>query len=600
MDLFHRRGPLAKEDPGVAIARRQAEESARNLQSVQDFKAKYPNITLSNIQQAPQQPHATASFEGSTQGQMWGWGWPRGSGAQWPGGLATPYAGISINHWQIRQQARDVSFDSAAARALIFRFADSSVGTGLKLEPQPKFDILGISPEDADAWAADVRERYSLWAKSKKQNRSRQMSWHQAQHLLALEVERDNDEFVRLYYSQDTGLLNPLQFEIVDANMIRGDAFTVTNVVGKFPDGITRNPDGSEKAFRIWTQNLIEDQYSYQFNQVDVPRIGEKSGRIFMLHAFSPEYAGQGRGFSGIGSLVQKLENLEDAILAEVKKSINQSQYVAWVKPSPNNPASNPWETMLHEAPGPASFALGIPGSVGNAIGGIPVSANPIRFTPQKEAAFNVPGSTIIANLAEGEDITLPTSQYAGTQFDTFINTVLGLISATRGMPLDVLKISFNTSYSSSRAALLVFEEILKMKRQDFDADLETPMYEMWLACEIAAGRISCPGWNDPLLHEAWLAHKLNGAPMPNIDPSKTAAADMSYLQMGAQTPDDVARNFNGSSFQHNLARNKKYAPALPVWPFEKKYSDKGEDTSDEGSAPEPEPAPPPKKGNPR
>ena len=62
-----------------------------------------------------------------------------------------------------------------------------------------------------------------------------------------------------------------------------------------------------------------------------------------------------------------------------------------------------------------------------------------------------------------------------------------------------------------------------------------------------------------------------------------------------AQTPEDVARNFNGSSFQHNLARNKKAAPELPVWNFEKKFTDKGEDPT----SPEPAPAIAPKKPTP-
>lgn len=585
-DFFTRREPYIKEDPGIVFARRKVMESAQRFEAIQKFKSQYPEINLTEIQ-----PRAQASIEGNTQGQMWGWGWPRGTGAKWPGGQSTPYAGISINHWQLRQQARDIAFDVPVAQALITRFADSTIGTGLKLEPTPKFDILGISADQADVWAADVRERYSLWCKSRNQNRSRGMSWYQAQHLLQLTAERDNDEFVRLYYSQDQGLLNPLQFEIIDANMIRGDAFTTTNVIGKFPDGITRNADGSEKAYKIWVQHLAEDEYTYQFDQVDIPKIGEKSGRTFMLHAFAQEYAGQGRGFSGIGSIVQELELIEDTILATAKKFVNQSNTVMYVKPSPNNPASNPFESMLRNAAGPTTFSLGIPGSAGDGVASMPVSTNVVSFTPLKEATMAVPGSTGVFNLAEGEDLVLPQND-APAQFKEFVMTHLSLISASKGMPLSLLIIAFNSNYSASRGELIVFEETLKMKRQDFDANLEGPVYEMWLSCEIASGRISCPGWSDPLLHAAWTTHRLNGSPMPNIDPNQTADADMKYLQMGAQTPEDVARNFNGSSFQHNLARNKKSAQELPVWSFEKKYSDKGEDATS------PEPATPkPKKG---
>lgn len=555
------------EDPGVRAARHAADEAQAKLKAIERVKKLYPNIAITEIDHTPAR---ATSENGNTMGQMWGWGWPRGSGAKFPGGLSTPYAGISINHWQMRQQARDITFDAPHARALITRVADSMVGTGLELEPTPSYEILGITAEKADQWAVDVRERYLLWCRSKAQHRSGQMSWHQAQRLLAAAHERDNDEFVRLYYSANKSLMSDLQFEIIDPNMIRGDAFTVTNVIGKFPDGIMRNPDGSEKSYRIWAQRMQEDEYTYGFEPITVPKRGEKSGRLFMLHSFSPEYSGQGRGFSAIGSIVQELELIEDAILSTAKKFVNQSQITMYTKPSANNPASNPFEAMLQSARGPTAFSLGVPGSVGSPSGGIPVSPNPVTFTPLKEATFAVPGSIGVFSLNEGEDLVLPSSD-APAQFKEFVMTLLGIISASRGMPLEYLLIAFNSNYSASRAALLVWESILKMKRRDFDTDLESPMYEMFLSCEIAAGRVSCPGWEDPLLRAAWLAHRLNGAPMPNIDPSQTADADMKYLAMGSQTPDDVARNYNGSSAKHNMQRNKTQAAELVSWPWQSK-----------------------------
>ena len=234
------------------------------------------------------------------------------------------------------------------------------------------------------------------------------MNWYQAQHLLATEVERDNDEFVRLYYSQDQTLVNPLQFEVLDANMIRGDAFTVTNIVGRFPDGISRNPDGSERSYSIWSQNMSDDGMQYQFETTEVPRVGEKSGRVFMLHGFKAEYACQGRGYAGIGAIVQELEIIEDILLAVSKRAVNQSNVAMFVKPSASNPATNPFEAMLQNAAGPAPFSLGIPGAVGGMNGGVPVSPNPVSYTPIKEATNSTPGSVGVYNLQEGEDLVLP------------------------------------------------------------------------------------------------------------------------------------------------------------------------------------------------
>jgi capsid protein len=101
-------------------------------------------------------------------------------------------------------------------------------------------------------------------------------------------------------------------------------------------------------------------------------------------------------------------------------------------------------------------------------------------------------------------------------------------------------------------------------------ADFLDPIYEMWLSEEIAAGRITAPGWSDPLLRMAWLSCEWAGAPMPNIDPSATAKADQMYIEMGAQTPDDVARNLNGSSGKANRAKNARQLPELTPVPWTK------------------------------
>ena len=55
---------------------------------------------------------------------------------------------------------------------------------------------------------------------------------------------------------------------------------------------------------------------------------------------------------------------------------------------------------------------------------------------------------------------------------------------------------------------------------------------------------------------------------MPNIDPIKTANADRAYVEMGAQTLDDVARNYNGSSGKANRSKNKRQYEELtsPPW----------------------------------
>src|SRR6266496_4039818 len=104
------RGP----DAGLDTARRRTTEAearavyARIQQrNLEQFKTQYPSIDLQSYEA---QPKAQASGTSTGQGPLWGYGWPRGYGAKFPGGMSTPFAGLAINHWQLRQQARDTAF----------------------------------------------------------------------------------------------------------------------------------------------------------------------------------------------------------------------------------------------------------------------------------------------------------------------------------------------------------------------------------------------------------------------------------------------------------------------------------------------------------
>jgi hypothetical protein len=110
----------------------------------------------------------------------------------------------------------------------------------------------------------------------------------------------------------------------------------------------------------------------------------------------------------------------------------------------------------------------------------------------------------------------------------------------------------FNQNYSASRAALILFWRKVVLDREEMAADYLNPHYEMWLAEEIAAGRIQAPGWSDPVLRAAWLNCSWVGMPLPDIDPSKTAKAAEIRTALGHLTGKRGAREYNGSDFETN------------------------------------------------
>ena len=486
-------------------------------------------------------------------------------GEKYPFGLSSSGSPVVLNHRLLRRNARSAYHDTPQAKALVDRWADTVADIGLMLEAAPKADLLGIDVEQAEEWSKDIESRFDSFCRDKKQNRSETMTWYQSHRKYQIFQHRDNDMFVRLYYSPDKGLQNPLQFEFIDPDQIRGDAMTTSYGIQGYEDGIERDSRGREKSYKVWVQKKDKP---FKYEDVTIKKIGPKSKRIFMLHGFDSVYAGQGRGFSKLAFALQEFENITDFSLAQIKKAINQSNTTMYVKPSKDNPASNPYQDILQSpGAGPTSTLFENPTGDEIAATGLP----PVNYCPIPEATVGVPGSTGVFNLTEGEDLKPFTNTAPSDSFATFVDSFTSYLTAASGMPIEVLLMKFGSNYSASRASLILFWRIAQVWREEMAADYLNPVYFMWLSEEIAAGRIIAPGFSDPRMRAAWLNNRWIGSPMPNIDPMRTASADKLYAELGAHDLDRISRNLNGSDGSANRAKLARQYEELPNAPWNKK-----------------------------
>jgi capsid protein len=471
----------------------------------------------------------------------------RSGGAQWPYGVANRGMARTLNHRLMLMNGRDAYHDSVQARSIVSRKADNTAGVGLRVEPTPIAAVLGITPEAAQEWGRDVGYRHDLYMRDKKQNRSETMTGYQSQHFYITSKERDNDVFTRLYYSADRGLQNPLQFEFIDPTQIRGDAITNTGFpYYKFDDGIERDDRGREQAYKIW---IVKADKTLE--AITVPAKGPKSKRRFMLHGFTPEYAGQARGYSPLGFAIQKFENITDLEASHIKKAIQQSSIFM----TNENADLDPGDPTLgvdggHDA-GPSQTASEYGASAEPSTEALNVDPHVLRM---QGAEIREAGSVIMIAPQRGDKLKPFAGMAPADSFDKFVDSFTAHLSAATGMPIEVLLMRFNQNYSASRATLILFWRKVVIDREEMAADYLNPHYEMWLSEEIAAGRIQAPGWSDPVLRAAWLNCAWVGMPLPDIDPSKTAKAAEIRTALGHQTGKRGAREFNGSDFDVNAA----------------------------------------------
>jgi lambda family phage portal protein len=492
----------------------------------------------------------------------------KSGGAKWDYGLSSSGASHTIDHYKMRQNARDLFHDSLDARGIIERMADSVVDTGLVLECKPDHKTLGLDPEKAEEWSADVERRFHLYANDKKQHRAGNMNLYQMQRLYEIAQQRDNDIFMRFYYSQSRKLQNPLQFGMIDPNQIRATAFTSTWSQFGYDDGIIKNADGSEKAYKVW---LSDPAKPGSYKNLEIPRIGAKSGRTMMIHGFNPEYAGQTRGYARLGFAIQEMENLTDFTSASIKKAINQSNLVLSVENQQKDPEQSFDELVSssQNALGTVNTSAALSQESEEIIDRLALSCNHLP-----EATLDTPGSTLVVGNGQGDTIKMLGNSAPADDFKSFIEVFTERLAAAVSIPQEVVLMKFGQNYSASRATLLLFWKVVEMWRLEMAVDFLNPLFESWLTEEIAAGRISAPGWNDPVLKQAWLNCGWIGAPLPSIDPGKEAKARKDNLEMNLTTLEREARNLNGSDAKTNIEKNKKMFKEIAPVPWSNRPSD--------------------------
>ena len=499
-------------------------------------------------------------------------------GEKWNQGLSSSGLGSAIHHTLARRNARVAMQDSVQARACVTRSADSISDGGLRLELAPVIGILGITKEKAAEWSRDVEERFDLWAKSMQAHRAGFMNFYRAQGFWAFCRQRDNDQFVRLDYDDDPTLQNPLQFEFLDPDQIRGDAFTnlygfnqttTTNGFQLLADGIQRDERGRETGYKVWIRN---GDGTYLEKMVPATYPG---GRRAMIHGFEIEYAGQGRGYTRIAHAIQEFENITDFSAATIKKAINQSCIVGFVEPSKDEDAQNPFEGILtNQGAGPAQQLFSTnpalnPGVANPAVGPQPDIISGIETCYQvPEATFDTPGSMFVANLTKGSKITFPANSAPGDSFGDFVGDIADYIGASLNIPKEVVLMKFGQNYSASRATLLLFWDYVQQERAYMAAQFLNIVVEEWMNCEIAAGRIVAQGWSDPRMKADWMNCSWIGGGAPDIDPAKSAKARRDNIEVGVTNAERESHDFNGTSAADNIAKNNATYSAYKPLPW--------------------------------
>ena len=444
----------------------------------------------------------------------------RASTASWLPGGGSPDTDVIADLPMLRQRARDAERNQPVAAAVVNTTATHAVGTGLSLNPRINADFLKLTPEAAEAWQKNTQHRFGVWFGSKDCDLGRRQNGYELQDLALRTTLSSGDAFVVTPMVTRAGTTAPrLALQILEADRCcnpsgRQDSDTLTDGVEcDHATGealayhiVNRHPGDMRGGARVWER---------------VEARGAKTGRRNVLHLFKMLRPGLRRGVPILAPVMEPLRQLSNFTKAELDAAVNSALFPMFATMDPKAFDETFSETDIAS-----------------------IVERSKKWSGEIESGQ-------VMNLLPGETVSSPTPGRPNPEFDPFFTACVRQIGMAVGLPYEVLVMHYQSSYSAARAAMLMAWKFFSGWRDWLATNLCQPVYELWLADEVAAGRIAAPGFfADAAVRAAWCGSQWVGDGPGSIDPQKEVGAARDRVAMGISTLQAESQLYDGVDWE--------------------------------------------------
>lgn len=427
----------------------------------------------------------------------------------------------------LRARSRDQMRNAPVALGALNTKVSHSIGTGLSYSPSIDADFLGLDDEQKEEWEDDTKRRFAAWAGSQDCDIARQLDFYGLQELGFRSYLESGDCFAITPRVARPGKKPRLAIQLVEADRVCNP--NLTSDTASLMDGIEINPaTGEVLAYHVAREH--PGGFNFKANQWDrVAARGAQTGRRNVLHIYKPLRPGQVRGVPWIAPILEPLKQLGRWSDAELNAAVVSGLMATFVTMD-----ANAFQDLYDE----------------DAQGAIIDSAS--KWSGEMES-----GKAI--NLLPGESVESPAPGRPNPAFDPFWVAMVRQIGMALEMPYEVLVMHFQSSYSAARAALLMAWKSFRSSRDLISKTFCQPVFELWLADEVAEGRISCPGFfADDVVRAAWCSAIWTGDGPGSIDPEKEVNAAQKRVDLGISTKQAESIAFDGIDWQQKHEQRVK------------------------------------------
>lgn len=506
--------------------------------------------------------------------------------ASWTPGLTSGVDEVLDSRDLVVRRSRDLVRNHPIIAGATDRRAESVVGTNIRPELQPAFDVMGQQPDWADEWSSSTESQFELWSRDPRFlcDAEMQLQFGGMVEMAYRHWWNDGECAAVVKMLPATGVRVGAMWEtclqVIDPDRITNPQnapdFTVTSRGRTLIGGIEYDRNNAPVAAHIRISHPagrtggLTDQFQWR----RVPYYGP-TGRPVFIHAFRRKRADQRRGISQFVSAIKRIKMFDRYDDAEVEAALLNAVMAGWI-----------------ESPAPTSDiaeALA-PGSSGD--------VEEVSLKAQMEYRMNNPvrvaGVRMFHGLP-GEKMGFHRAERPSANYPEFQATGLRSIAASLG--LSYAQVSQNwadINYSSARAMLNEIWRGLLQDRWLFTQAFCTKVWLAWLEESVARGIVPLPGrksnfykWRNALSLVEWM-----GPGRGTVDPLKEATANDFELNQGIANLSTIAGE-RGQDYRKTLfqqSREKAYREKLGLDPFVPlkgggAAAEGGEDGSDGGGS---------------
>ncbi len=420
-------------------------------------------------------------------------------------GAGSPTTDIIGDLPTLRARSRDQMRNAPVALGGLNTTVSHVVGTGLSYSPAINGKLLGLSDEQVEAWQENTAWRFRLWAESKDCDLARNLNFYGNQVLAFRTMLESGDTFLLTPRVARAGKQPRLALQLFEADRVCNP--TGVRDSATMVDGVEISPEtGEAVAYHVARKH--PGDFLIAGNTWDrVAARGDSTGRLNVIHLFKALRPGQVRGVPWIAPIIEVLKQLQRYTDAELNAAVISGLFSVFIKMDPEA-----FSDLFDE-----DAQTGMVKKSGG-------------WSGEMESGK-------VINLLPGESIETSNPGRPNAQFDPFWSAIVRQIGMAQEIPFEVLTMHFQSSYSAARGAMLMAWKMFRERRDFLAMHLCQPVFELWLADEVAEGRISAPGFfSSDIVRGAWCAAIWIGDGPGSIDPSKEVDAAQKRVDMGIST----------------------------------------------------------------